>query len=63
VSCWSGFWWENSSRNLLFNFFCSSRACSHLAAVFMLLLDFNDRDAGTLLVRSNLIVFSDLTKD
>ena len=34
-----------------FDFFCSSRACSHLAAVFMLLLDFNDRDAGTLLVR------------
>ena len=37
--------------NFFFEFFCSSRACSHLAAVFMLLLDFNDRDAGTLLVR------------
>ena len=34
-----------------FEFFFSSRACSHLAAVFMLLLDFNDREAGTLLVR------------
>ncbi len=46
-----------------FIFLCRSRACSHLAAVFMLLLDFNDRDAGTLLVRSNVTVFSDLTKD
>lgn len=29
----------------------SSRPCSHLVAVFMLLLDFNDQDAATMLVR------------
>lgn len=39
-----------SSENFRFNFFCRSLACSHLVVVFMLLLDFNDRDAGALLV-------------